>query len=174
MDESTAGPRVASVGDGSTSQHVRFEIVSSRLEAQLRTVESLDRKLTATFTLDAAVVALFAAVSLSQNAVVPLAAWSLLAATVFVFTVKLLVALVSYSPRRWQVMPNLQELQAHAETGKYGAQAIRQWAADSMTNAYYENQEQLRHKGRAVRITLALSAIQLILIGVSALIVSFQ
>ena len=74
MDESTAGPRVASVGDGSTSQHVRFEIVSSRLEEQLRTVESLDRKLTATFTLDAAVVALFAAVSLSQNAVVPLAA----------------------------------------------------------------------------------------------------
>ena len=71
-------------------------------------------------------------------------------------------------------MPNLQELQSHAETGKYGAQAIRQWAADSMTNAYYENQEQLRHKGRAVRITLALSAIQLILIGVSALIVSFQ
>ena len=145
-----------------------YEIARWRLDEQLDRVRSLDNKLAATFTLNAAVVALFGAAMALAGRTMPYYVWGLELAVLCVFLINLTFTYRAYRQTDWSVRPNLERLDSLI--GAYPADTIRVWAAREIISSLLYNEGVLDRKGRDGRVALAAAIADAALIGVTAVV----
>ena len=146
--------------------HVFYDLARWRLEEQIDRVESLDRKLVGTFTLNSALIALLAVAATFRGAGDREVVWGVLVAVVVVFMINMACAYAAYRLRQWQLLPNLVRLQDVSDD--YPEDIVRLWAAREMTTAYRQNEETLQKKAIWVRRAIALTMTNLALAAVTA------
>lgn len=145
---------------------VLYETARWRLDEQLERVRSLDNKLAATFTLNAAVVALFGAAMALADRAMPYYVWGLELAVLCVFLVNLAFTYRAYRQKNWSVRPHLNDLRDLISA--YPDDAIRAWVVSEITASLEHNEVALAQKGRDSRVALAAAIVDAALIGVAA------
>ncbi len=153
-------------GDDASGAAILYEIARWRLDEQLERVRSLDNKLAATFTLNAAVVALFGAAMALTDRTMPYYVWGLELAVLCVFLVNLAFTHRAYRQKNWSVRPHLDDLQNLISA--YSNDAIRAWVVTEITISLENNEVALAQKGRDSRVALAAAIVDAALIGVAA------
>ena len=129
-------------------------------------MSQLNQKLVTTFTLNVAVVALFA-VSLSfTGPALPLVVDCLVYATIFVFIMGVMVAARAYWATAWYRRPALALLRRHLAT--YGAVVMTTWVADEIVRALDENERLIDVKAGRVNWAIGLAALTAVMVGVTA------
>ena len=146
---------------------VFYEIARWRLEEQLGRVDTLDNKMAATFTLNAAVIALFAAAVAFRGAELSSPVWALALSVAVVFAANIICTFLAFRIRPWEVLPHLRDLQSVTRT--YTDIEVRRWASDELVRAYFENEPELGRKATWVRRATALTAVELVLVVATAL-----
>ena len=143
-----------------------YEIARWRLDEQLDRVRSLDNKLAATFTLNAAVVALCGAAMALAGRTMPYYVWGLEVAVLCVFLINLTFTYRAYRQTDWSVRPHLDDL--NSLIGAYPNDAIRAWVVNEIAVSLKHNEVGLTQKGRDSRVALAAAIVDAALIGVAA------
>ncbi len=129
-------------------------------------MSQLNQKLVTTFTLNVAVVALFA-VSLSfTRPALPLVVDGFVYATIFVFIMGVFVAARAYSATAWYRRPALALLRRHLAT--YGAVIMTTWVADEIVRALEENERLIDVKAGRVNWAIGLATLTAVMVGVTA------
>lgn len=146
---------------------VLYETARWRLDEQLERVKSQDNKLAATFTLNAAVIALFGAALAFADREFPYHVWGLAIGVFGVFLTNLVFAYRAYRQNEWSFRPDLVRLSELAET--HSGVTIRRWAAREIMTSLAHNEALLRQKGRDGRVAFAAAIIDAALVGVTAI-----
>lgn len=141
-----------------------------RRDDQNDRVRSLDRKLATMLALNAAAIALFAAVfsfSLREEetsaAVIGL---SLAALVIFVFNVALSGR--AYRASEWARRPDLPTLKIHLD--QYGEEVMISWVADEINLEIEANEERVQRKAARVTLSIVLSTLTIALLAVAAVV----
>ncbi len=141
-----------------------------RRDDQIGRVRSLDRKLATMFALNAAAIALFAAVlsfSLREASVPPaVIGLSLAALVIFVFNIVLLR--LAYRASEWARRPDLLTLKAHLD--RYGEEVMISWVADEINREIVANEEKVSRKAALVTRSISLSLLTIALLVVAAVV----
>ena len=141
-----------------------------RRDDQIGRVRSLDRKLATMFALNAAAIALFAAVlsfSLREASVPPaVIGLSLAALVIFVFNIVLLR--LAYRASEWARRPDLPTLKAHID--RYGEEVMISWVADEINREIVANEEKVSRKAALVTRSISLSLLTIALLVVAAVV----
>ena len=132
----------------SSSVAIFYELARWRLDEQIGRIESLDRKLIGTFTLNAALIALLSAGFSFRSDPIPEPAWGLFFGIVAVFLLNVLCSFLAFRVRRWQILPQLDQLEVAASEYEYSV--AQQWAALAMKKAYEINEGQLQEESALV------------------------
>lgn len=160
----------AAGADGGGAVDLLISIARWRLEEQISRVRSLDTKVTATFTLNAAVVALFgAALALSPGALA-YHVWALFASVLALFIVSLGYAYRALRRRDWRMRPNLAALDALIEQA--AAEQVKIWTAREIMLSIEDNERLLVGKDASTRRAIAFAIADVVLIGATALAVT--
>ena len=143
-----------------------YEIARWRLDEQLERVKSLDNKLAATFTLNAAVIALFGVALAFTDRGLAYHVWGLAVGVLAIFVVNLVFVWRAYRQQQWSVRPDLEKLDSliHA----YSGIALREWAAREIMTSLTQNDIVLKRKGRDSRLAFAAAVVDAALIGITA------
>ena len=155
-------------GDGAGGAAILYEIARWRLDEQLERVRSLDNKLAATFTLNAAVVALFGAAMALTDRAFPDHVWALAVAVFGVFVVNLAFAYRAYRQKEWSVRPDLQRLDTLVDQEL--APVVRRWAAREIIASVEHNETLLSQKTADARAAFALAILDATLVGATAIV----
>lgn len=137
-----------------------------RLDEQLSRIRSLDDKLAATFSLNAATVALFGAALALSDRTLPHHIWGLALSVLAVFVVNLLFSYRAYQQQNWSLRPDLQDLEAVIEA--HSRASVERWIAREISASLEHNETRLLDKARDARRAFALAIFDAILIGVTA------
>ncbi len=154
-------------GDGAAAAAILYEIARWRLDEQLERVKSQDNKLAATFTLNAAVIALFGAALAFADREFPYHVWGLAIGVFGVFLTNLMFAYRAYRQNEWSFRPDLHRLSDLAEA--HSSDTIRHWVAREIMTSLAHNEALLRQKGRDGRVAFAAAIIDAALVGVTAI-----
>lgn len=146
---------------------VLYEAARWRLDEQLERVKSQDNKLAATFTLNAAVIALFGAALAFADREFPYHVWGLAIGVFGVFLTNLVFAYRAYRQNEWSFRPDLSRLSELAET--HSSDTIRHWVAREIMASLAHNEALLRQKGRDRRVAFAAAIVDAALVGVTAI-----
>lgn len=144
-----------------------ISIARWRLEEQLNRVSSLDTKVTATFTLNAAVVALFGAALALAPGALAYHVWALFASVLTLFIVSLGFAYRALQRRDWRMRPNLARLDALIEQAT--AEQVKIWTAREIMLSIEDNERLLVGKDTSTRQAIASAIADVVLIGATAL-----
>lgn len=139
-----------------------------RRDDQIGRVRSLDRKLATMFALNAAAIALFAAVlsfSLREGSV-PTAVIGLSLAALAIFLFNIALSGQAYRASSWARRPDLPTLKAHLD--QYGEEVMISWVADEIHLEIEANEERVQHKAARVTLSIALSTLTIALLAVAA------
>ncbi len=133
------------IDDGNhASSRLFYEVAKWRLEEQSNRAESLDRKLAATFTLNGALIAVFAAAFAFREQPISETVWWSFLAIVVLFLVNGVCTYAAYQLRKWQINPNLVDLERATRRTEHRGVVI--WTARQMRRAYRDNEIELRRK----------------------------
>ena len=145
-----------------------LEVARWRLDEQLGRVSSLDNKIAATFTLNAAAVALFgAALAFADRELAP-TVWGLAVAVVVVFVAGVSFAYRAYRQQDWSLRPHLLDLEAAIEVE--AASRVQLWVATEIMLSLEYNERLVRNKDANAGRATALAIVDAVLIGVTALV----
>ena len=113
-----------------------YEIAQARFDEQTRWVSTLDNRLTATFSLSAVIVALFAAAVVISEGDPPLHLIVLAGIVCGLFACTTILGLLSFSVTGWERRPYLRDIQL-----RVGRREAEQWyfSATDLVAAYYAN-----------------------------------
>lgn len=159
-DRSEAGPPAAE-GWG-----LLVSIARWRLDEQMSRIRSLDDKLAATFSLNAATVALFGAALALSDRTLPNHVWGLALSVLAVFVVNLLFSYRAYQQRNWSLRPHLEDLEAVIELGP--GVSVERWIAREIGASLERNETMLLAKASDARRAFALAIFDAVLVGVTA------
>lgn len=140
--------------DSQLGSRLFYEVAKWRLEEQSNRAESLDRKLAATFTLNGALIAVFAAAFAFREETISGTVWWLFLAIVVLFLLNGVCTYAAYQLRRWQINPNLVDLERVTRRTETRGAVI--WTARQMRRAYRDNEVELRRKSYWWRWAFAL------------------
>ena len=140
--------------DSGNSSKLFYEVAKWRLEEQANRAESLDRKLAATFTLNGALIAVFAAAFAFRAEPISTTVWWLFLAIVVLFFLNGVCTYAAYQLRKWQINPNLVDLERVTRRTEHRGVVI--WTARQMRRAYRDNEIELRRKSYWWRWAFAL------------------
>ena len=158
----------AAGADGGGAVDLLISIARWRLEEQISRVSSLDNKVTATFTLTAAVVALFgAALTLSPGALA-WHVWALFASVLALFVVSLAFAYRAMQRRDWLMRPSLAALDELI--GQAGTLELKIWTVREIRRSIEHNERLLLAKDTDTRRAIAFAIADVVLIGATALV----
>ena len=132
-------------------------------DEQLKRLAALDQKLTTTFTLNVAVVALFAASIGIAGERLPLAAVYLFYSTIALFTLGVGASAWAYLETRRSVRPELSLLREHVSV--YEGGIVATWIADEIMRGLAESEPLLDKKGRLVWWAVILAATTAMMVG---------
>ena len=158
--------RMLGTGDDS-GPDLLYEIARWRLDEQLERVKWQDNKLAATFTLNAAVIALFGVALAFAGREFPYHVWGLAIGVLGVFLTNLVFAYRAYRQKEWSFRPDLEELERLADA--HPIDTIRRWAAREIMISLAYNEALLRQRGRDGRVAFAAAIADAALIGVTAI-----
>lgn len=127
-----------------SGNRIFFDVAQWRLDEQAQRVDSLDRKLAATFTLNGALIAVFAAAFGFREEPLSETVWWLFVGVVALFLLNGACTYAAYQLRKWQVNPNLIDLER--VTRRSEARVVLIWTAREMRRAYRDNEIELRRK----------------------------
>ena len=139
-----------------------------RRDDQIGRVRNPDRKLATMFALNAAAIALFAAVlsfSLREGSA-PTEVLGLSAAALLIFLINVGLSGYAYCASSWARRPDLPTLKAHLE--QYGEEVMISWVADEINREIETNEEQVQQKATRVTWSIALSVLTIKLLAVAA------
>ena len=137
-----------------------------RLDEQMIQARSLDVKLAATFSLNAATVALFGAALALVDRTLPDHVWGLAFSVLAVFAANLLVSYRAYRQQDWSLRPDLDDLEAVIRI--HSAEPVERWIAQEIGFSLRHNESLLGAKGRDARRAFALAILDAVLVGVTA------
>ncbi len=158
----------AAGADGGGAVDLLISMARWRLEEQISRVSSLDNKVTATFTLTAAVVALFgAALTLSPGALA-WHVWALFASVLALFVVSLAFTYRAMQRRDWLMRPSLAALDELI--GQAGTLELKIWTVREIRRSIEHNERLLLAKDTDTRRAIAFAIADVVLIGVTALV----
>lgn len=141
-------------------------IARSRLDEQMGQVRALDSKLSATFSLNAATVALFGAALTLSDQMLPNHIWGLALSVLAVFAVNLLVSYRAYQEQDWSLRPDLNDLEAVSRT--YPLESVERWVVNEIGVSLRHNEALLHEKARDARRAFGLAVLDAVLVGVTA------
>lgn len=141
-----------------------------RLGEQIGRGRALDAMLAATFTLSAAMIAVFSAAIALTAQDLSWTARGLLISVVAVFVLDLALSAAAYRIARWSLRPDLQALKS--SVGQVGHAKVQEWAADEMVEAIEANEPKLKRKGRYVAGVVFLSAVNAALVALTSVVVA--
>lgn len=132
---------------------------------QLSRLSALDQKLTTTFTLNVAVIAVFAASISIAGGRLPLAVVCLFYSTVFLFTLGVGVSTKAYLETRRSVRPDLRLLRQHVSI--YETPIAAAWIADEIIRGLEETESLIDKKGQLVWLAVLLATTTSVMVGVT-------
>ena len=138
-----------------------------RRDDQIGRVRSLDRKLATMFALNAAAIALFAAVlsfSLREGSA-PTEVVALSVAALAIFLINVWLSGRAYRASSWVRRPDLPTLKAHLD--QYGEEVMISWVADEINREIVTNEEQVQQKATRVTWSIILSVLTITLLAVA-------
>ena len=162
--------RVPDANDRSGKLTLYLDEARWRRDDQIGRVRSLDRKLATMFALNAAAVALFAAVlsfSLREDGA-PTAVIGLSVAALVIFLFNVALSGLAYRASEWARRPDLPTLKTHLN--QYGEEVMISWVADEINLEIEANEEQVRRKAARVTLSIALSTLTIALLAVAAVV----
>ena len=139
-----------------------------RRDDQIGRVRSLDRKLATMFALNAAAIALFAAVlsfSLREDSA-PIEVVALSIAALAIFLINVGLSGRAYRASAWVRRPDLPTLKAHLD--QYGEEVMSSWVADEINREIETNEEQVQQKATRVTWSIILSVLTITLLALAA------
>lgn len=144
-----------------------YEITRRILDQQLDSITTLDSRLATAFSLNAVIVALFAAAVALPSREPPLALWILAIIVLLFFVAGTFCGYRAFSVRDWSIGINPRQARLHVDRG-----AGEQWAlaANVMANAYHQNVEKLARKERWTRGAIALTTANAVVVSVAAIV----
>lgn len=142
------------------------EISRWRLDEQIGRIESLDRKLIGTFTLNGVLIALVSAALGFRGDVLPEASWWAFLLVVLIFVLNVLASFFAFRIRQWRVLPTLADLEDTVSTGRTAE--LYWWTAQEMKRAFLLNEQALGAKARWLRLATLLTMSDLALAAVAA------
>ena len=145
-----------------------YEIARWRLEEQSHRADSLDRKLGETFTLNGALIAVFAAAFAFREGTVPATVWWMFAVVVSLFIQNGICTYAAYQLREWQVNPNLVDLER--VTRRSSRRTAEIWTAREMRRAYRDNEIELLRKSCWWRWAFAIGMLDIGLAAATAVV----
>ena len=148
-----------------------YELARWHLDEQTGRIDALDRKLAATFTLNGALIALFAAAFAFRGDGISQTVWAMIVAVVAVFLANAICAFLAFRLRSWEMRPDLDALERVAE--EFSVVEARSWAAREMWSAFQENEADLAEKALWLRRATALTMIDLGMAGVAAVVATW-
>lgn len=137
---------------------------------QRQLVFELNRVIGGTFTLHAAILALFVGIVALRGAESDFG-WSvngLVIAAAVVFLLNTLISAYAYSLSRLRTLPALTELRNQLSDAPVSV--VREWTARQMEAAVAENAVAIRRKARWVSISIALTALNIVLVACALLV----
>ena len=140
-----------------------------RRDDQIDRARGLDRKLATMFALNAATVALFAALfsfSLRPDSSYPMAVIALLSVALASFLVTVLVSVPAYHASKWVRQPDLATLKRHLNS--YDELVMITWIADEIGREVSANEERIKRKARLVTWSIILSVVTILLLTAAA------
>lgn len=147
---------------------VFYEVARWRLTEQASRADSLDRKLAAIITLNGALIAIFAAAFGFREAPVSDTVWWLFLGVVLLFALNGACTYASFQLRRWQVSPNLIDLER--VTRRAESQAVLIWTAREMRRAYRDNEVELARKACWLRWAFRFGMLDIALAAATAVV----
>ena len=154
--------------DRQSSHQVFYEVVMSRLDAQMNRLEAIDRKLASLIGFASVIIAVFAAaLQFGRVAQPPLGTIVLLRLASATYIALMVFALRAYRFKKWDFRPNLKKLDEHCK--KYGDSIMRDWVARECLCSYGENEEKLSSKTSDGRIAMWLLAAETTLLVIAVL-----
>lgn len=142
-----------------------------RRDDQNDRVRSLDRKLATMFALNAAAIALFAAVlsfSLRGDESTPVAVIGLSLAALVIFLFNVALSGRAYRASEWARRPDLPTLKTHLD--QYGEDVMISWVADEINREIEANEERVQRKAARVSLSIILSTLTIALLAVAAVV----
>ena len=150
---------------------VLYEVARWKLDRQFGQIDSLDRKLAATLTLNGALIALVSAALAFRAEAVSTEVWGLSVAVLGVFMLNLLCTFQAYRSRQWMIKPELGTLEQVAANA--GVVVTRIWLARQFDEAYQSNRYAIVRKVQWVRWAMALAMVDLVIAAIAAIVASW-
>lgn len=148
-----------------------YELARWRFDQQLSQIDALDRKLATILTLNAALIAVFAAAIALRGTEDSGVVWGLVLAVVAVFLANGICAYLAFRLRRWEVRPDFNTFEDVAST--VGITVARIWVAREIWSAYQANEPFVAEKARWLRRATALTMVDLALASLTAIVASW-
>ena len=154
-------------GTAAGSVDLLVAITRWRQEEQLGRVSSLDNKVAATFSLNAAAVALFGAALAFSPATLSHHVWALFGSVLILFIVSLAFGYRAVQRHDWRMRPNLAVLDSLiAQVTEF---EVKVWTAREIMLSIDDNERLLRIKDADTKRAIAFAIADVVLIGVTAL-----
>ena len=134
-----------------------------RRDDQNQRIRGLDQKLTTVSVLNAGAVAVFAAALTFSSMTLPAAAGYLLYSALSVFCVNIAASAYAYASSKWSRRPDPSALRRYL--GDYDDEGLALWIADEVNISLAANEKTIHRKSRWVTVSIALSALTILLIG---------
>ena len=153
-----------------------YQVANSHLQEQERRRRAVELKARSVMTLGVTLLGIAGLIiTLFVSEAGSLSAYSV---TFVALTLAAFLLLFAFSMRTlwssdWEMRPDTSELQEHVANADYTGEQIMQWAADSMTTAYVNNQAKLVDKAitaRGAMIALSAEVVFLTLLAISVVI----
>ena len=162
--------RVPDANDRSGKLTLYLDEARWRRDDQIGRVRSLDRKLATMFALNAAAIALFAAVLSFElrGGSVSTVVIDLSLAALAIFLLNIVLSGLAYRASEWARRPDLPTLKAHLD--RYGEEVMISWVADEINRELVANEEKVRRKARLVTCSIFLSVLTIVLLVVAAVV----
>ena len=141
-----------------TEPGVVYSLAMDRVQTQLCQIEALDSKIGTLLGFSGAVLAILAAFLALREGAVPGHALALLCISGTAFLGIALGALRAYYTKHWEVGPDLDEAWQYAR--EHEERLLAWWAAESFTECFKNNQDNVNLKVRVVKLSVALVVIQ--------------
>jgi len=139
-----------------------YELARDRLSSQLAQVDALDGKIVSFLGLGSGLLGVLAAFVALREDVPPERTLALVAAAGLVYALLAAVSLSAYSPRRWEVGPNLD--QAWQYTAQFELPIMYWWAAEAFKDQYARNKSRVQDKIGGAKLCEKLMVLEAVLL----------
>jgi len=137
---------------------VVYRLAADRLQTQQRQIDTLDSKIGNLLGFGSALLAIVAAFLALWQGAIPCIALALLCLSGTAYVGIVVSSLFAYYARQWEAGPSLDEVWQLSR--EYEEKQMAWWAAESFTKSYENNQGSVKPKVLAVKVNVALVALQ--------------